>query len=921
MSDDDLVLNRWAKSVLDGIKITDNDKFNQLVFTYLTKSTWDKSMTRFLLISDLLLLCLVTCIIFLWFAVFWALQSWNSGGPQWRNIPLFVAVATLWLCARMAPLGGLLMVYGPFLNQVSGRRVSLAAGSWNSEASSLRVAYRWALIFVLPMLVTSAVACATASWIDACHRYFCQDLQVRQFGSEAVNFTAASLFFIHCLVWWRAEYIPLENPLVSLERHLQDHASLRMFCHFLWKVACWAVPLLLGVAFLHLSQPKQVLENMLFMLGCLLFISVAGACSRKLSWQPAWTRALAIFIFFACLRLAVWASRTVAADVMRIDPSTLLSVCTMNDSGACRIPDESGGWKASEANTSLLYMTALPASLALAWEALRPCTDAPSQLSGPWEWILKILLAVFVLGAVATLWGLTYWNEDIDPLAVEIMLFVLTSLLGCFVLRQAHWRLNFWTKIHRPTCLETALEFLQRISERPRANFAVATDRATSDSVEKAGQPGLRRRPAAQLCKVAGSRAKVLHIKKPLPSWPGPIDIMPRLDAFMMILQSTVLPFYDFVWVAALERKLGLCSSVPLLRRGEVTSLVRISLAFLAGKACLLFFVMLAPVMFDEQYVHYHEVEDVAGQMLEQAKHAELEVSFLRDLGYEWWTGTSKMYRHVLILLTSSCSALAFYWWWSGLFDKVDSVFQAFAVWMVTLAQIRKLILYRDAPLGEWCSLQVAAAPWLRRVVSLGVLHGLPAVLSMWSLLLAHLQGRSNISWIILLNLSMVPTPANLLAVSAASLKDSLELNGCLLDRQLSKFVSSSLTTLLTLLAAPGAASLTDILFFTFQSVLQLKSPLDAYALRLKRIGAIATQLAKGQTAHYEPVVFEARNPQKPVPEMRYFGCLPDLSRLEISSATTANELTPERRSFPSLGDWADVELRQCLFRSRAIHA
>ncbi|CAE7907541.1 unnamed protein product, partial [Symbiodinium microadriaticum] len=892
-------LNRWGNSLLLGIEVADGTVRRQMAFEYLTKPSWDRRHGLAVILFGLRVLFYVVLIVFVWFAVLWALQSWNYGGPQWRNLPISAAVTTRYICAVSMPLGGLLMVYGPFLNQMSGQILSLRAESWNSEAGSLRVAYRWALAWMLPMLVSSAMACVSTSWIDACHHYFCQDLQLRRFGIEAGGFAAASLFYIHCLVWWRGEHIPVQSQLISSQLHATDDVFLTMLLRLAWNLACWAVPVLLGFGFLCLFQSRQLLENLLFTLGCLVFVLVTGACSRQLSSKQAWIKALAIFISFTCLRLAVWVSRSVEAEgaVIKIDPTTSLAECAKNDSGTCRINVDSGQRKAQEFDVLLLYTTALPASLALAWEALRPSTEAADQLPGPWEWILKILLAMFVPASIASLWGLTYLHEDVDPLAVEILLFVLTGLVGCFFLRQMHWRLHFWTKLHGPSQLRT--EFVVAPSGKPSPH------------------PSLRR--AAQVSKVAGNRAKVLHMKKPLPGWPGVLDIMPRLDALLMMMQSTILPFYFIFWFAALKEKSHLCSSVPFLRQRDVTSLSRISVAFLTGKAFLLIVIILAPVIFGEQYVHYEPVQDVAGQAMEHVVQGDLEMAHLRkhamflgELGYGWWSGTSEMYRHVFILLTAACAALAFCWYWSGMFSILDCLFQSFAVWTITHAQIRKVILMRDAQPGEWCALQASAAPWLQRGILLLFLHAGPALLTAWSSCRAYLHNGASFLWLQMLIVGTLPGPGNMLAVSAANLQDSLEHSACLLDQHSSRVFFSCLATAVTLLSAPEDASLTDIIWFTLQFLLQLKSPLDGYALRLKRIGAIAAELAKAHTAEYEPVIFEA-GAASIIPEMRYFGCLPGLSglsKIEIDSAFTVNEVERYQRSYPSLGAWADVELR-----------
>ena len=589
--------------------------------------------------------------------------------------------------------------------------------------------------------------------------------------------------------------------------------------------------------------------------------------------------------------------------MIKIDPTTSLAECAKNDNGTCRINVESGQWKAQEFNVKLLllYTTALPASLALAWEALRPSTEAADQIPGPWEWILKILLAMFVPASIASLWGLTYLHEDVDPLAVEILLFVLTGLVGCFFLRQMHWRLYFWTKLHGSSQLRT--EFVVAPSGKPSPH------------------PSLRR--AAQVSKVAGNRAKVLHVKKPLPGWPGMLDIMPRLDALLMMMQSTVLPFYYMFWRKALREKIHLCSSVPFLRQRDVRSLSRISVAFLAGKAFLLIVIILAPVIFGEQYVHYEPVQDVAGQAMEHVVQGDLEVAHLRghamflgELGYGWWSGTSEMYRHVFIFLTAACAALAFCWYWSGMFSILDCLFQAFAVWTVTHAQIRKLILMRDAQLFEWCVFQASAAPWLQRGILLWNVHTGPALFTACNACWAHLNRGAGYLWLLMLNLSFLPGPGNMLVVSAANLQDSLEQSACLLDQHAGSVFLSCLATALTLLSAPEDASLTDIIWFTLQFLLQLKTPLDGYALRLKRIGAIAAELAKAHTADHEPVIFN-EGAASIIPEMRYFSCLPGLSKIEIDAASTLNEVECKQRSYPSLGAWADVELRQGSLKPR----
>ena len=226
----------------------------------------------------------------------------------------------------------------------------------------------------------------------------------------------------------------------------------------------------------------------------------------------------------------------------------------------------------------------------------------------------------------------------------------------------------------------------------------------------------------------------------------------------------------------------------------------------------------------------------------------------------------------MLMSLAAACSVLAACWYWTGLFGLLASAFQAISMFVSTDAQIRKVILLRDADLGAICLLHVGISTWLQRSVSLMFVHALPAILQVSNMARHCWYMRGHIVWYFLLKNSLIPLPANALSVSAANLQSAMEQNDCLLDVQTFTFVSASLTTVLTLLAAPGAASLSDIVSFSAQFILQLKAPLDAYALRLKRIGSIARALVETRDAEYEPVSFDAADK---CPQIQHFGCQP----------------------------------------------
>ena len=280
-------------------------------------------------------------------------------------------------------------------------------------------------------------------------------------------------------------------------------------------------------------------------------------------------------------------------------PPDLLSMCILDQSGGCSVPSQSPAQTIEHARFQLLAATALPACLGVAWEAFRP--DFGNTEPDPC--ICKLLYLALGLGIFGGLYALSMRKEEVEPWAAEVLFFLMIGLACSFCIRQLHWRAEFWMRFHRTSSDGKTSTREQFILEQDTSNSRCP----------------IRRNQTITTTKVFGNRAKVLHLKKPLPGWPGPFDFWPRIEAAGMMLQSTVAPFYFFEsWPHTMVRLSRKVNNVPLIAQDEVAFLAYMSGAFVIGKLCLLVFIMLAPALFSDDYVRYN-TQDLAGNVYNHA--------------------------------------------------------------------------------------------------------------------------------------------------------------------------------------------------------------------------------------------------------------------------------------------------------------
>ena len=814
-----------------------------------------------------------------YFVAFRALEIGEYDGQQWRKGLVIFVKLVAYMGALASPLGTLFIVYGQFLGEIAGQRLPESLQVWNRGFRGLLVAVWWFMSCWAVVLVAEAEACAVThlfSWPGPCKQLFCNDFQLRDLGVVAASFAAAAAFYIHCLSWWHGSIIPLPTPLTCCR----------------WPM--FGLPVLVGFCFLHISQPEKPLEHFLFAAGCLAFVGICGKCARLIDQSEpplqAWQVLLVSLMWFAAFGVAVSTVRIMSADqdMLQMNPPGMFAACIIDDSGACSVTPPSTIRTAQHARFFLLATTAFPACCGLAWKALRPnfppveaagdvragdagegdapdTGDAVDDGAGH-DWLIKLLVSALTLGVVGSLWGFSIFREESDPLAAEVLFFLLAGLLSCFLLRQLHWRAYFWVKFQRDPAT----------AKNPYQKFIVAEFDPS--------KPVLRRHRVSQPALVTGNRAKVLHLQKPLQGWPSFWDIPSRMDAVAMSMQSTVAPFYHLSsWRRSMSELSNKCNNVPFLSHDDVVLLSRISLVFLIGKVCLLALVMLAPLHFSDTYLRYNEAQDVVEDMYDHVlslgdrKNSAVDSyasGFVRIL-YLWWIGNSELYRDLFIAVATACIALAACWRWTGIFSLLASCLHALALFVVVDAELRKVIILRDAELAGQCWFgAIGLNVWFQRACTFLGAFGVPAFVQAVNLNLAS-RSRNTQGHIVVFDLlanTLLPPPANVLLVSAANLPYSIQLNDCLLDLQIYRFAVASATTVVTFLTAPGAATMSDIVSFAAQAVLKLKGPFDAYAVRLKRIGAIARALSESHPVDYEPLTFEDA---ETCPQMRYFSDMP----------------------------------------------
>ena len=808
-----------------------------------------------------------------WLIVLRALEVGEYDGQQWRRAAVLAVQTTAYIFAVALPGFGLLILYGPFLAKVCGRDLPASLKSLDIGISPIGILFcllwevAWA--FLVPMLMASAIACALArlfDWPSACRQLFCSDLQLRDLSQTAASFAAAGAFFAHCLSWWHACFIPLPRPLACCRFPMLQRLSSTTL---LSKGFSIGLPIFLGFCFLFYYEQESPLDHFTFTLGCLTFVGLAGACSRLCArntrYLQPWQKVLVSLTCFACFGVAVAFVRMMSAsqEMLRTSPPSMLAACLHDGTGPCSTVLESTVRPALHARFFLLAVTAFPACCGLAWEALRP-DFLKAEAGGGHDWLSKMLVPILAAGIIGSMWGLSIFREESEPLAAEILFFLFTGLLSCYVLRQLHWRVYFWVKFRRDPAT----------AKNPYHKFVVAEFDSTAS---------LRRHRVSQPRLITGECTKVLHLQKPLESWPSFSDVPSRVEAVAMSMQCTVVPFYHISsWRKYMSELGNKCNKVPFLAHHEVMLLASVSLVFLIGKVCLLLFVMLAPIHLSDAYVHYSASQDIVGDMYDHALSVggpqkvsvEGYVFGFVWIVYDWWLGNSALYRLLFTVVVAACSVLVVCWRWTGLFTLVDAGLHALALFVIVDAEVRKVIILRDANLEAQCWHGVGIAAWVQRTATFLFFFGVPALQQAWNLGCACWQMRGHVVLYDLLAKSLVPPPANVLLVSAANLPYSMQQNDCILDYQIFRFVTASATTVVTLLAAPGAAAVSDVISFIAQALLTIKGPLEAYAFRLKRIGTIARALSESHPVDYEPLTFEDAE-TCPGPQMRYFSDVP----------------------------------------------
>ena len=780
-------------------------------------------------------------------------------------LPALVILAPLqavaYISAMVSPLGIWGILYGPFLAKIAGPCLPARLQLWNPRAKGCLAASLWALAWMAAATLATAEACVIArsvSWPSPCQEFFCNDLQLQDLSTVAASVFASAAFYTHCLSWWYACVIPLPAPPVCSRWPV----SVRL----LSAAFSMGLPLVVGFCFLYISQPENTLEHFLFTAGCLVSVGVAGHCVRvcaKISPKlQAWQLLLGSLTLFAAFGVAVSVVRIMSAnqEMPQANPPGMFAMCVLDNIGACGATSQSTVRTAQHARFLLLATTAFPACCGLAWKALRP--DFTREVRGERDWISKLLVSALAVGAVSSLWGFSTFREESERLAAEILFFLLIGLASCFFLRQLHWRAYFWVKFQRDPAT----------AKNPYEKFVIA---------EFDSAPRLRKHRVSHPALVTGNRAKVLHLRRPLRGWPSFWDIGSRMEAVAMSLQCTIAPFYHMSsWRQSMSELSKKSNNVPFLSHGEVVFLASVALAFLIGKVCLLLFVMLAPIHFNDVYLQYNATQDIVEDMYDHALSAgghknvfaeNYIFGFVRIVSL-WWLGNSELYRQLFIAVAAACSALAACWRWKGLFSFPDSCLHALALFVVMDAEIRKVIILRDAELATQCWLVGAVPSWFQRTLAFFVAYAGPAFVQTGNVARACWQMRGHVVLYDLLTKYLIPSSANVLVVSAANLPYSIQQNDCILDYQIFQFVAASATTIATLLAAPGAATMSDVVSFIAQALLKLKGPLDAYALRLKRIGSIAKALSESSPVDYEPMAFDDL---ETCPQMRYFSDVP----------------------------------------------
>ena len=844
-----------------------------------------------------------------------ALEVGEYDGQQWTKTAVLSFEIIVYVSAIASPLCGLLALYGPFLAKISRRNLPACLESWDLDPTFLLVALLWAVPFsCLVSIVASGTACALAhscGWPSACAQLFCHNLHLSELAPAAASFAAAAAFYVHGLSWWHGCVIPLPGPRCRWPM-LQSLSSMGILSGGF----SVGLPILFGFCFLYIYQHERPLEHFAFVVACLASVHFAGKsarlCAQKTQSLQAWQKVLASVISFSFFGVTVAIVRMMSVNqgMPQMNPPSMLAVCLTDNNGACSAIPQRTSRTAQHARFFLLATTAFPACCGLAWEALRP-DFVKAVASGERDWLSR-LLVLAVAGAVGSLWAFSTFHRQSDPLAADILFFLLIGLLSCYFLRQLHWRAYFWQKFRRDPAT----------AENPNGKFIVA-------EFDSAARPALRRHRVSQPAPVAGTRANVLHLHKPLQGWPSLCDIPSRIEAVTMSMQCTVAPFYySSSWRLSMSELSRNCNNVPFLSHGDVVFLAGMSLAFLIGKVCLLLFVMLAPIHASDAYVKYNATQDVVEDLYDHARtvRGRVEVS-AEDYGFGfvrivllWWLGNSELYRDLFIAVATACSALAACWRWTGLFSLLDSCLHALALFVITDAEVRKVIILRDAEMAAQCWFVAGIASWLQRTVLFFFAYGWPAVIQARNLKRACRHMKGHVVLYDLLTKSLIPAPADVLMVSAANLPYSMQQNDCIMDLQIFQFIAASATTIATLLAAPGAASMSDVVAFIGQAVLKLKGPLDAYALRLNRIGTIAKALSESSPIDYDPMVFDDAETR---PKMHYFSDMPafwcdklrfyeviSAANVPLFQATTAQDQHSKKRlTSASLGAGEEVHI------------
>ncbi|CAE7370484.1 unnamed protein product [Symbiodinium sp. CCMP2456] len=270
--------------------------------------------------------------------------------------------------------------------------------------------------------------------------------------------------------------------------------------------------------------------------------------------------------------------------------------------------------------------------------------------------------------------------RPLEPVAATILSsFALTTLI-LFWIRQSHWRLFFRMKF-----------------SEPQRNALLAAEGGPDSPL-----------PSRSL----DVQAKVLHLGRPLPSWPGMMDVRPRLQSAQTMLQAAIEPGRHFFKSTKLSNNVE-SNNLPMVDKLEVFRLAEAGRCFWGLHLLIVLFMWIAPGVCGESFVTYqvqkplHNLTAIGRNFTSSIRigHADWEAAAeqseaVETVGRTWWSGISYLYCSVLGTYLVMSLSLAAVWITSGMFSASSSMLAAFTLLVDLDALARKLISIRDASRG-----------------------------------------------------------------------------------------------------------------------------------------------------------------------------------------------------------------------------